>query len=131
MRLNFGLPTCTTDSESFDSMNGLRPRFGRSVSFWLSITCPVEASAVLINCPSAQRALKRLAQQHRRTHQERTHVSHSFSFVGIFGAVSRSGGPRYPIFSTAALNLFISSCVPTVTRTLVGHACHTRPIMIF
>ena len=29
MRLNFGLPTCTTDSESFDSMNGLRPRFGQ------------------------------------------------------------------------------------------------------
>ena len=53
MRLNFGLPTCTTDSESFDSMKGLRPRLGRSVSFWLSITWPVEASAVSMRVASA------------------------------------------------------------------------------
>src|SRR5262249_19685922 len=47
----------------------------------------------------------------------------------------RRGAARkvsYPTetFSTAAMNLSISSCVPTVTRTFVGPALHTRPMKI-
>ena len=46
MRPIFGLLTNTTVCASLATKNGFRPRMGRSVIFWLSMTCPVDASEV-------------------------------------------------------------------------------------
>jgi hypothetical protein len=65
--------------------------------------------------------------------------SHLFILIYIMTLVNTTGGqrnPRHPrlrfayaiTLRSAALNLFMSSCVPIVTRTWVGQAGQLRPM---